>query len=699
MMMRLSVAATRLLLAGVPVLCLTSQKSYQDGGLMILTENLLDGAENDGTAAILLGAPRPYAAAASACSLLNEVLWDPDTQNFNKTLKASLAYQGFQGLAAQQQLYWVSKAHNCQADCRGIDAQGIVHENLDCRQILPSLCTQSAQVSSATSDDISETWQVTQNIGSAWLTGYRDLHVWKFRGLRYADPPQRFAYAQRRDFRRDDIINATSAGADCSQPIGEVESGSSEDCLFANVWTPYLPSNTGAEKSQLKPVMLYIYGGAFTTGSGKNPNTDGTNLASRGDVVVVSINYRVGSLGFLAFNDGVHKGNYAISDMVAALEWVQKYISFFGGDPDRVTIFGESAGGASVQALLASPRAQGLFQRAIMQSSPDGAATNGLLSFAQYPSVEQAYNTSTTKVLAQASCLNATNSIACLGNYTGFEIVNLPTNYATVVDDGTYINYRILVVNQSSYAVNVSVMTGINRDEAGVFVSEYPTNGTTLPEYFDKFVGPAFGLPAGLGSLIPLLIPSVPVSGTPEQIFNASLRVVTDAAFTCFNLAKSYSAAKHVAWKSTYTFEFNRTYQPLGYTQPWCTPPATPERPNGDPDQEYYKCHGGEQVIVFATMARRGQADRDGLDVPFLQLVVDYWSTFARTGDPNPDPGYLVARGYLSTLTQTTDTGPWDPVKSSQPTLRLLQWNGAQVSFVEQNWCASLGIPLTVLEG
>jgi carboxylesterase type B len=370
---------------------------------------------------------RPFEDGRAACTLLGEEPWRPGKSDFDTALSNSLGYRVYQNAASKDQLYWVSKAKACDATCRAIDAQGKVHR-VDCGKKLPILCTQGAPVSTSTANNNSVHWQVQQTVGSKVLTGYRDYHVWKFRGIRYADKPERFTYSKVASFDEPGTVNATEAGADCSQPIGEVKSGSSEDCLFANVWTPYLPSS-GDKTNNLKPVMLYLYGGGYTSGSGKNPNTDGTNLASRGDVVVVSVNYRVGSLGFLNLNDGVHNGNYAISDMVTALEWIHKYIKYFGGDPDNVTLFGESAGAGSTHAVLGVPQAKGLFHRAALQSSPDGYPGNGkLLAYPYYPSLGENYEATTKKVLEAAACLNATDKIACLSKLSGFDLVTLSTN-------------------------------------------------------------------------------------------------------------------------------------------------------------------------------------------------------------------------------------------------------------------------------
>ncbi|CAK7222789.1 hypothetical protein SEUCBS140593_005022 [Sporothrix eucalyptigena] len=696
----------------VTALAAPASALFTGGGLTILSQNNLDGAANDGSAAVLVHQPTPFAAASTSCTLLGETPFHPENTSLS-TLTSTLAYQQFQGLASPSQQYWISKAQPSADECRSITATGNI-TNTDCLTQLPILCTQSAPVSntSTVATENGAAWRVTQSVNGTLMTGYRDLHVWKFRGVRYANPPARFTYSQKATHQPGDPdVLAVTAGADCVQPIGEVRSGSSEDCLFANVWTPHLPRSGNHSQTELKPVMLYLYGGGFTSGSGKNPNTDGTNLASRGDVVSISVNYRVGNAGFLAFDDGVHRGNYALSDMVAALEWVRDYAAYFGGDASRVTLFGESAGAQATHILLGSPKARGLFHRAIMQSDPQGYPHNGAFHWMQYDTVAESYRGRTTKVLQAAGCpLNGTNAdhIACLGKLTGFELTNLTTNVNGATIDSVYLTEPWLVVNGTSVnpglGANISVMTGVNRDESGVLIDDYPANDTTFAAYLATKVGTHFGLPKNASTALAADSKIAPAFGVlanttdPAQIFNASMAIATDGEFTCFDLAKSYSAARHGVWKATYAYQFNRTYQTAGYTKPWCTPAKTASRPHGDPDLEYYKCHAGEQMVVFATEARDGLPDRDGHDVAFMQLVVDYWSTFARTGDPNPDPAYLKVRGYNETLAQTQATGPWTPVSAVNPTVRLLQWNGAQVPFGNAVRCAALGIPLDVLE-
>jgi para-nitrobenzyl esterase len=160
--------------------------------------------------------------------------------------------------------------------------------------------------------------------------------------------------------------------APASTLTGDAPSAQGEDCLTLNVWTPGLD---GAAR----PVLVWIHGGGFTGGSGASALYRGARLAERGDVVVVTINYRLGILGFLAHpgladpEAGGAQGNWGLLDQVAALGWVRDNIAAFGGDPSNVTIFGESAGGMSVSDLLTMPAAGGLFHRAIAQSGPPSA--------------------------------------------------------------------------------------------------------------------------------------------------------------------------------------------------------------------------------------------------------------------------------------------------------------------------------------
>jgi para-nitrobenzyl esterase len=222
----------------------------------------------------------------------------------------------------------------------------------------------------------------TVSIHQGKLEGDDQGGLFVFKGVPFAAPPvgaRRWLPPEKpepwtglRDARRFGAVAHQNAVMLSALSAMVVDGEQSEDCLYLNVWTPALDGKR-------RPVMVWIHGGAFSIGSSSQPLYDGSVLARRGDVVVVTVNYRLGPLGFLRLADVTNgkipaTGNEGILDQVAALQWVRDNIAEFGGDPGNVTIFGESAGGMSVGTILAMPSARGLFHKAIPQS---GASHTG----------------------------------------------------------------------------------------------------------------------------------------------------------------------------------------------------------------------------------------------------------------------------------------------------------------------------------
>jgi para-nitrobenzyl esterase len=226
---------------------------------------------------------------------------------------------------------------------------------------------------------VTTTENLVVRTGAGDLRGARENGVAVYRGVPYAAPPVgelRFApprpmpaWRGVRDAIEDGPI-APQGRSRLAHIMGDFERPQSEDCLTLNIWTP-------APDGGKRPVLVWIHGGAFGSGSGSLPWYSGERFAADGDLVAVSINYRLGALGFLCLPD-VSDGNFGLLDQVAALRFVRENIAAFGGDPDNVTLAGQSAGAASIAILMTMPLAEGLFRRAILQSTPFGRMSRTL---------------------------------------------------------------------------------------------------------------------------------------------------------------------------------------------------------------------------------------------------------------------------------------------------------------------------------
>jgi para-nitrobenzyl esterase len=327
---------------------------------------------------------------------------------------------------------------------------------------------------------------VATRLGAVRGARWGDVSV--FRGIPYAAPPvgdRRFlppAVASP----WTGTLDATAVPAACPQPrmprmFGSLDPGEDrfaerydEDCLTLSVWTP-------AADGGRRPVMVWFHGGWFAIGSGNEPAYDGANLARRHDVVVVTVNHRLGALGHLAVEGVDGTGNAGVLDLVAALGWVRDEIAAFGGDPGCVTIFGESGGACKVSAVLAMPAAAGLFHRAILQSGPMLRAVDSASAAAasdRLSAVVGGANFHELQALPVDELLAA--QIEVVGGPMGGMYGDGP-RFAPVVD-GTTLPQHPFDPDAAPTAAGVPLLIGSCRDEATVLLPAVPGLADLAPE-------------------------------------------------------------------------------------------------------------------------------------------------------------------------------------------------------------------------
>lgn len=447
-----------------------------------------------------------------------------------------------------------------------------------------------------------------------------------FAGIPYAAPPVgplRFrppAPAQPWTGIRD----TTDPGPQCIQDPGadpEFGKQSDEDCLRLNVWTPAM---TGSPR----PVMVWIHGGSFTGGSGKI--YDSSWLVSRGDIIVVTINYRLGTLGFLAhpaLGPPGDVGNYGLQDQQAALRWVRDNIANFGGDPDKVTVAGESAGGMSVCDHLVAPGSKGLFRAAIIQSAPCGAQAD--LPTAERRSVDYAAKVGCGDPKAAADCLRTLPLDKLREPVTFF-------NIGEVALPGPVTGSAALPVDPvagmaDNEAARVPVLMGTNRDEFTLFVAlQYLRLGKVYTaEQYPELLRDTFGANAvPVGERYPL-------SSYGDNVPSAYSAAVTDGVFSCVNERMSDDLARV---GPVYAYEFNDRDAPAPESM------RTLPFPVG-------ASHSLELRFIFEI------GGADPLDPGQQKLsdeMLDYWTRFVTEGSP-----HAVGRPEWPALGADDAAQPW----------------------------------------
>jgi para-nitrobenzyl esterase len=394
----------------------------------------------------------------------------------------------------------------------------------------------------------------------------------EFLGIPYAAPPTgnlRWRPPAPPDEWRG-VRDTTQFAPSCPQPPSPFAPPGpfSEDCLYLNVYTPNRDADhrllRGGDEGGL-PVLVWIHGGGLTEDASRN--YDGSRLAADG-TVVVTINYRLGALGFLAHpalasRPGGPAGNYGLMDQQAALRWVRDNIAQFGGDPHNVTIAGQSAGGLSVLAQMVSPGSRGLFQKAIIQS---GSFALNQRPLADAEAAGEAF-------AAQAGCPDQT--AACLRQLPVSDLVN--PNFVEIpgVVDGKVLTEPIGTALAAGQFARVPVLNGTNHDEERLFVSIGLTvsQGTDvlIPEQpvttdnYQTDIAAALGVPAARAAAIAAEYPPAAYP-SPDAAFST---LVGDASFACPALQIDQLTSQRVP---TYAYEFNDDNAPQLFTPPRFVP-------------------------------------------------------------------------------------------------------------------------------
>jgi len=431
------------------------------------------------------------------------------------------------------------------------------------------------------------------------VQGVTETDLTVYRGIPFAAPPVgdlRWR-APQPAAKWEGVRAADKFGPDPYQ--GDGKGNVSEDCLYVNIWTP-------AKKSTERiPVLVWIYGGGFSFGSTSTPVHNGEHLARKG-VVLVSLNYRVGPFGFLAHPELTAEsphhasGNYGLMDMIAGLQWVKKNIAAFGGDPDKVTIFGESAGGIAVSMLCASPEAKGLFRGAVSQSGGSFGPTR--------PTTYPGENMRTLADAEKSGVAFAQKAgAASIAELRQVAPDKLPAGWGSgaawpIVDGWVVPDDQHKLYEAGKYN-DVDILVGYNSDE-GLSFSREKTPAEFIANTQLRY-----------GPFADKLLAAYPVG--PDAVPKTARDLMRDAAFGWQTWAWATLQARTGKSKVFY-YHFDQHA----------------DHPAGSPEADHGTPHGVDVPYVFQTLDRNDPKVTAG-DRAISETMSTYWTNFAKTGNPN----------------------------------------------------------------
>lgn len=504
---------------------------------------------------------------------------------------------------------------------------------------------------SCKSEDLKLDEKVSESVEVAGgkVEGTLEDDIYVFRGIPFAAPPVGdLRWKAPQPVQAWDGVFNTAGKFAPSCPQQKMIPGAdqlefSEDCLYLNIWTP---AKTTGEKL---PVMVWIYGGGFAMGSASLAQFHGDELAKRG-VIVVTVGYRVGALGFLAHPELTAEspdhvsGNYGLLDQIAALQWVQKNIETFGGDPARVTVFGESAGGFSVSMLCASPLAKGLFSGAISESGGSfGPVLADSVRFADRILPSQADQALQQGKLAlphdiqpylqplRTAELKGADFAKRMGATTIAELRQMPADkfvddlsglmggFWPVVDGHVIVGDQYKLYEQGKYN-DVDVLIGTNSDEGSLFAIE--AEGV---EEYQTLIRERFG------TFADRILAAYPAT-TVEETYTSATDIFRETIFAWPTYAWAKLQSTTGKKSKVYLYYFDQ---------------PQPSSPRG-------AAHGSEIDYVFGHLT----GDRTINDAILSDIIMKYWTNFAKYGDPNGE-----------------NLPEWGPYNTGNPSVMLLKDN------------------------
>jgi para-nitrobenzyl esterase len=453
---------------------------------------------------------------------------------------------------------------------------------------------------------------VLVTVAQGQLQGVVDGQTWSFRGIPYAAPPVgnlRWAMPAP-PASWAGVRSASAFGSACVQ-ISDGGIDGSEDCLYLNVWTP----STSLAGSH--PVMFFTHGGGLSQGAGSDPLYEGADLAQHTGAVIVTINYRLGGLGFLALpdlsseNTPPTSGNYGLLDQLAALRWVKANIASFGGDPGRVTIFGESAGATSTAIQVLSPLAKGLFEQAIFEST-------GV--FPSYPDLAAA-ETAGQGIATSLGCSASSGTAACLRAIPADKVIAKTASYDWTFPDLLVENlgYRLLPVIDDyvlqgqpfdSFKAgthnHVPIILGNNATEAGYFAAMKQIPAVTSVASYTAAMNQL------LGSNAAAVLAQYPAA-SDSAAFETYLTALTDGGFVCRTRTLARAILQGQS-QPVYRYLFTDTLR--------------------GPQAMYGSFHTLELFFLFRTLGSYGYT-ADSQDDAVSSSLQEYWGNFATLASPN----------------------------------------------------------------